>query len=46
MALDDKTQKMKPTTKHFKSAMLQGWNKFCFTGGIVEVKSAPVLLEG
>lgn len=24
-------------TKHFKSGMIQSWNKFCFTGGIVEV---------
>lgn len=23
--------------RHFKSGMLQGWNKFCFTGGILEV---------
>lgn len=23
-------------TKHVQSAMLQGWNKFCITGGIVE----------
>ena len=23
-------------TKHFRSAMLQTWNKFCFTGGIIE----------
>jgi len=25
-------------TKHFKSAMLQTWNKFCFTGGIIEAR--------
>ena len=25
-------------TKHFRSGMLQGWNKFCFTGGIVETE--------
>jgi len=30
-------------TKHFRSAMLQSWNKFCFTGGIVE---AEVTLPG
>jgi len=24
-------------TKYFKTGMLQSWNKFCFTGGIVEV---------
>jgi len=29
--------------KHFRSAMLQGWNKFCFTGGIVETE---VVLPG
>eukprot|EP00565_Helicotheca_tamesis_P009340 CAMPEP_0185734316 /NCGR_PEP_ID=MMETSP1171-20130828/22123_1 /TAXON_ID=374046 /ORGANISM="Helicotheca tamensis, Strain CCMP826" /LENGTH=636 /DNA_ID=CAMNT_0028404277 /DNA_START=32 /DNA_END=1942 /DNA_ORIENTATION=- len=29
--------------KHFRSAMLQSWNKFCFTGGIVE---AEVQLPG
>lgn len=23
--------------RHFKSGMLQSWNKFCFTGGIIEV---------
>eukprot|EP00602_Paraphysomonas_sp_CaronLab_P012455 CAMPEP_0185041464 /NCGR_PEP_ID=MMETSP1103-20130426/40766_1 /TAXON_ID=36769 /ORGANISM="Paraphysomonas bandaiensis, Strain Caron Lab Isolate" /LENGTH=529 /DNA_ID=CAMNT_0027581193 /DNA_START=186 /DNA_END=1772 /DNA_ORIENTATION=+ len=23
--------------RHFRSGMLQGWNKFCFTGGILEV---------
>eukprot|EP00980_Cylindrotheca_fusiformis_P004108 scaffold894_cov153-Cylindrotheca_fusiformis.AAC.4 len=25
-------------TKHFRSAMLQSWNKFCFTGGIIEAE--------
>ena len=25
--------------KNYKSAMLQGWNKFCITGGIIEVKA-------
>jgi len=29
--------------KHFRSAMLQSWNKFCFTGGIVE---AEITLPG
>lgn len=31
----------KPYTKrkNYQSAMIQGWNKFCFTGGIVEVKA-------
>ena len=26
-------------TKHYQSGMLQGWNKFCFTGGIVEIRA-------
>lgn len=30
-------------TKHFKSGMIQSWDKFCFTGGIVEV---DVILPG
>jgi beta-glucanase (GH16 family) len=29
--------------KHFKSGMVQSWDKFCFTGGIVEV---DVILPG
>jgi len=29
--------------KHFKSGMIQSWNKFCFTGGIIEV---DVILPG
>eukprot|EP00970_Alexandrium_tamarense_P004858 scaffold804_cov211-Alexandrium_tamarense.AAC.1 len=33
----------KTTTKHFKSGMIQSWNKFCFTGGILEV---DVVLPG
>ena len=24
--------------RHFRSGMVQGWNKFCFTGGILEIK--------
>lgn len=24
-------------SRHFKSGMLQSWNKFCFTGGIIEL---------
>jgi beta-glucan synthesis-associated protein KRE6 len=31
-----KYQKMKRT---FASGMLQGWNKFCFTGGILEIEA-------
>lgn len=26
-------------TKNYKSAMIQGWNKFCFTGGILEIRA-------
>jgi beta-glucanase (GH16 family) len=26
-------------TKHYQSGMLQGWDKFCFTGGILEVRA-------
>eukprot|EP00536_Pseudo-nitzschia_multiseries_P001255 jgi/Psemu1/250373/estExt_Genewise1Plus.C_150142 len=33
---DDDPKKKVRKTKHFKSAMLQTWNKFCFTGGIIE----------
>ena len=34
---DVKAQKTR-VTKHFRSAMLQTWNKFCFTGGIIEAE--------
>ena len=30
-------------TKNYRSAMLQGWNKFCFTGGVME---ASIRLPG
>jgi len=40
---NDVKRKKEHVTKHFKSAMLQSWNKFCFTGGIVE---AEVILPG
>jgi beta-glucanase (GH16 family) len=29
----------KKATKNYQSGMLQGWNKFCFTGGIVEISA-------
>lgn len=29
-------QQMRNQTKQVRSAMMQSWNKFCFTGGIVE----------
>ena len=30
-------KKYEQMSRHFKSGMLQSWNKFCFTGGIFEV---------
>ena len=30
---------VKKVTKNFQSGMIQGWNKFCFTGGIVEISA-------
>ena len=35
-AFNEKTKKFYSDKKYIQSAMLQGWNKFCFTGGIVE----------
>jgi beta-glucanase (GH16 family) len=35
-AFNEKTRKFYTDTKHVQSAMLQGWNKFCITGGVVE----------
>lgn len=35
-AFNEKTKKYFSDAKHVQSAMLQGWNKFCFTGGIIE----------
>eukprot|EP00934_Nitzschia_sp_Nitz4_P002952 Nitzschia sp. Nitz4//scaffold199_size41809//30024//32054//NITZ4_007456-RA/size41809-augustus-gene-0.46-mRNA-1//-1//CDS//3329540579//2942//frame0 len=43
IGFDDSKQKKTRVTKHFKSAMLQTWNKFCFTGGIIETE---VILPG
>lgn len=34
---DQVNKEYKHVTKYFKSGMVQTWNKFCFTGGIVEV---------
>jgi beta-glucanase (GH16 family) len=34
---DEKTKKTTRVKKFFKSGMIQSWNKFCFTGGIVEI---------
>lgn len=30
---------MSKRTKPYSSGMVQGWNKFCFTGGILEIKA-------
>ena len=35
-AFNETTKKFYADKKHIQSAMLQGWNKFCITGGIVE----------
>jgi beta-glucan synthesis-associated protein KRE6 len=40
---DDTLRERTHVTKHFTSAMVQSWNKFCFTGGIIE---AEVVLPG
>lgn len=38
-AFNEKTKQYYADTKHVQSAMLQGWNKFCMTGGIVEISA-------
>lgn len=43
MHYDITKQKYRKITKHFSSSMVQSWNKFCFTGGIVEI---DVILPG
>ncbi|KAL7564824.1 hypothetical protein ACA910_021080 [Epithemia clementina (nom. ined.)] len=43
IGFDDQKLKKTRVTKHFRSAMVQSWNKFCFTGGIIE---AEVQLPG
>ena len=43
VGFDDVKRQDTRVTKHFSSAMLQSWNKFCFTGGIIE---AQVQLPG
>jgi beta-glucanase (GH16 family) len=35
-AFNEKTKKFYVGKKYIQTAMLQGWNKFCFVGGIVE----------
>mmetsp|Transcript_22474 Transcript_22474/g.21600 ORF Transcript_22474/g.21600 Transcript_22474/m.21600 type:complete len:640 (-) Transcript_22474:185-2104(-) len=43
LGYNDASGEKEKVTKHFKSAMMQTWNKFCFTGGIIE---AEVKLPG
>jgi beta-glucanase (GH16 family) len=43
VGFNDVKGKPERITKHFRSGMVQSWNKFCFTGGIVE---AEVVLPG
>ena len=38
-ALDIKTKKYTTKKKYYQSAMVQGWNKFCFKGGAVEMRA-------
>ena len=38
-AFNEKTKKFFNDKKYVQSAMLQSWNKFCFTGGIVEISA-------
>jgi len=38
IGFNDVKYKKERVTKHFKSGMLQSWNKFCFTGGIMEAE--------
>eukprot|EP00586_Coscinodiscus_wailesii_P020269 CAMPEP_0172498338 /NCGR_PEP_ID=MMETSP1066-20121228/112544_1 /TAXON_ID=671091 /ORGANISM="Coscinodiscus wailesii, Strain CCMP2513" /LENGTH=675 /DNA_ID=CAMNT_0013271577 /DNA_START=211 /DNA_END=2238 /DNA_ORIENTATION=+ len=39
VAFDEDTKEKFVETKYIQSAMVQGWNKFCFTGGIVEISA-------
>lgn len=39
IGFDDVKLKNVRDTKHFRSGMLQSWNKFCFTGGIIEAEA-------
>lgn len=38
-AFNEKTEKFYADKKHVQTAMVQGWNKFCYTGGIAEFKA-------
>ena len=38
-AFNEKTKAYYIDTKHVQSGMIQGWNKFCYTGGIIEFRA-------
>lgn len=38
-AFNEKTKRFYSETKHIQTSMVQGWNKFCLTGGIVEFRA-------
>ena len=38
-AFDEDTHKYYADAKHIQSGMVQGWNKFCMTGGIIEISA-------
>jgi len=38
VGFDDVAFRKTKVTKHFRSAMLQSWNKFCFAGGVMEAE--------
>eukprot|EP00542_Grammatophora_oceanica_P020398 CAMPEP_0194039022 /NCGR_PEP_ID=MMETSP0009_2-20130614/11211_1 /TAXON_ID=210454 /ORGANISM="Grammatophora oceanica, Strain CCMP 410" /LENGTH=561 /DNA_ID=CAMNT_0038681721 /DNA_START=332 /DNA_END=2017 /DNA_ORIENTATION=+ len=38
IGFDDVKRKNTHVVKHFRSGMVQSWNKFCFTGGIIEAR--------
>jgi beta-glucanase (GH16 family) len=38
-AFNEKTKKFYADKKYIQSGMVQSWNKFCITGGIVEFKA-------
>lgn len=38
-AKNDEDNSIQKLTKNYQSGMVQGWNKFCFTGGIVEISA-------
>ena len=38
LGYDDVEKKKTHIKKYFRSGMLQSWNKFCFTGGIIEAE--------